>query len=272
MTESEWLTCKEPAAMLAWLNAFTDSIYGYSPEKGRKPTEKGRKPSDRKLRLFAVACVRQCWPLLADARSRRAVEVAERYAEGQATERELTAARNAATEVHGGLPSNEARHCCVSEAMFAAEIIARPQDAIAAPQKAAILRCIVGNPFRPGALGLCGHWGGAYRVAEDAARATARSIYDDRRFEDLPILADALEEAGCTDAALLGHCRATKIPGVRRCPCGGEYVPLKKDTLPMLSQCSRCRADGPFWHDVHAGVPAPHASGCWAIDLILGKE
>lgn len=44
----------------------------------------------------------------------------------------------------------------------------------------------------------------------------ARSIYDDRRFDDLPILADALEEAGCSDADILGHCRGPG-PHVRGC-------------------------------------------------------
>jgi carbon storage regulator CsrA len=36
----------------------------------------------------------------------------------------------------------------------------------------------------------------------------ARAIHDDRAWDRLPILADALEEAGCTNAAVLGHCRA----------------------------------------------------------------
>lgn len=38
--------------------------------------------------------------------------------------------------------------------------------------------------------------------------AIARHVYDDRAFHDLPILADALEDAGCTDPEILGHCRA----------------------------------------------------------------
>jgi hypothetical protein len=43
--------------------------------------------------------------------------------------------------------------------------------------------------------------------------AVAKTIYDERRFEDMPILADALEEAGCTSELILGHCRS-----------GGEHV------------------------------------------------
>jgi hypothetical protein len=41
----------------------------------------------------------------------------------------------------------------------------------------------------------------------------AQSIYDNRRFEDMPILADALEDAGCSSKEMLEHCR-----------CGGEHV------------------------------------------------
>ncbi len=46
--------------------------------------------------------------------------------------------------------------------------------------------------------------------------ALARSIYDDRAFDRLPVLADALEDAGCTDAAILDHCRGPG-PHVRGC-------------------------------------------------------
>jgi hypothetical protein len=73
------------------------------------------------------------------------------------------------------------------------------------------IRCIIGNPFRPVRVDpawLCWHDGVIVQMA--------RSIYDERRFEDLPILADALEEAGCTDPEILAHCRG---PGdhVRGC-------------------------------------------------------
>jgi hypothetical protein len=49
-----------------------------------------------------------------------------------------------------------------------------------------------------------------------AARKLARAIYDDRRFNDLPILADALEEAGCDDPDILSHLRGPG-PHVRGC-------------------------------------------------------
>jgi hypothetical protein len=69
--------------------------------------------------------------------------------------------------------------------------------------QAVLLRDIVGNPFRPPRPldpAVLAYNGGA-------TRRLAQSIYDGRRFEDLPVLADLLEEAGCTDAALLGHLR-----------------------------------------------------------------
>ena len=64
---------------------------------------------------------------------------------------------------------------------------------------AALLRDVVGNPFRP--VSVDTSW------LTSAVVSLAQSIYDDRAFERLPMLADALEEAGCTNAEVLGHCR-----------------------------------------------------------------
>jgi hypothetical protein len=70
------------------------------------------------------------------------------------------------------------------------------------------VRDIFGNPFRPFTLDPSSlAWNGG------AVRKIAQAIYDGRRFADLPVLADALEDAGCADAAILGHCRG-----------GGEHV------------------------------------------------
>ncbi|HMC63671.1 MAG TPA: hypothetical protein VKI65_01920 [Gemmataceae bacterium] len=75
MTETEWLSCGDPRPMLDFLRETV---------------------GDRQLRLFACACFRRIWHLLTDERSRKAVEVIERSAEGKATAAELAAARAAA--------------------------------------------------------------------------------------------------------------------------------------------------------------------------------
>ena len=78
---------------------------------------------------------------------------------------------------------------------------------------AALLCEIFGNLFRPVSADP------SWRVWErGTAMQLARGFYDDRRFGDLPILADALEEAGCTEASILQHCRG-KGPHIRRCWC-----------------------------------------------------
>ncbi|VTS00575.1 Uncharacterized protein (Fragment) OS=uncultured bacterium PE=4 SV=1 [Gemmata massiliana] len=71
---------------------------------------------------------------------------------------------------------------------------------------AALLRDITGNPFRP--VGFDPAW------CTDTVRALARGIDEAGTFEALPILADALQDAGCEDRGILDHCRA-----------GGPHVP-----------------------------------------------
>jgi hypothetical protein len=65
-----------------------------------------------------------------------------------------------------------------------------------------LLREVTGNPFRTVAIDSA--W---LAWNHGTVPAVARRVYEDRAFHDLPILADALEDAGCTDADLLAHCR-----------------------------------------------------------------
>jgi len=62
-----------------------------------------------------------------------------------------------------------------------------------------LIRDIFGNPFRPAVVDP--------RWLTETAVEIARGICDDRAFERLPILADALQDAGCEDAEVLSHCR-----------------------------------------------------------------
>ena len=65
--------------------------------------------------------------------------------------------------------------------------------------QAELVRCLFGNPFRP--VEFRAGW------RSEAAARLATAIHADRAFDRLPVLADALEEAGCDAVGLLAHCR-----------------------------------------------------------------
>lgn len=80
-----------------------------------------------------------------------------------------------------------------------------PAETIEPEEKARqcdLIRDIFGNPFQPVHVDQAWReWSGGIVVR------LAKTIYDERRYGDLPILADALEEAGCRDGRMLAHCR-----------------------------------------------------------------
>ena len=188
MTEQEWLTCADPQPMLEFL---LDEA------------------TNRKFGLFAVACCRRIWHLLIDERSRLAVDMQEGFAERTVTQEEqdeafgpayvaemdldeagttsesiVMAARAAASAACNGHP--------VGTAKAAAKAVQMERDE--RPEQCVLIRCIFWYLFRPIALNPT--WLTA------TVRQLAEAIYDERAFDRMPILADALEEAGCTNA---GH-------------------------------------------------------------------
>jgi hypothetical protein len=195
LTESEWLRCFNPATAFRYL-------------------WKGKKISDRKRWLFVVACCRYVWHLLPDDRYRAVVETVERFADGHAGRAEMVAARAAVAGMLRDrcLPGgwwNEALMVQLAVGGDAAAIARGRVGEDGDVEISKILRDLLGNPFRPASLRPALH-------DPAAAVALARGIYDTRSFEELPILADALEESGFTDEAILSHCRGPG-PHVRGC-------------------------------------------------------
>jgi hypothetical protein len=218
MTEQKWLQAADTRPLLEYL-------------RGRA--------SQRKLRLFAVACCRRVERLLGDKRPRRAVEVAERYADGEATTKERANAREAARAFANDpahyadpawFPSSAAAHVCEHRAWsaagnaswYAARYSGREDEDAERAAQADLLRDLFDSlPFRLVTLDLSWlTWHGGLLVS------MARQMYESRDFVDMPVLADALEEAGCSDQKILSHCRQQ-----------GQV----------------------------------HVRGCWVIDLLLGK-
>jgi hypothetical protein len=233
MTEVEWLTCTDRLPMLAFLRG---------------------KASDRKLRLFALACCARVSHLLQEEEGQEAITYVERYAEGAIKPntlrkrlRRLESARQRRIKPYSpqwfanlvveqvvspsavltpdqgsqfvtfALPAS-ADHPHGGEAWMVAS---REENA----SLCKVLRDLFGNPFRPVAVER------AWLTA--AGQELAQAAYEQRLLpsdeldpERLAVLADALEEAGCTDPAILSHLRG----------------------------------------------PGPHVRGCWCVDLLLSKE
>jgi hypothetical protein len=219
MTEAEWQTATCPKPMLDFLR---------------------EEASDRKLRLFAVACCRRILQWIAHEECRHAILVSEQYADGEVTQRDCDAAGDAVSLIAD--TSKEfvvvASSCAVDwttstgpnewdvstwslagamkSAAYHAALVCEDQVSEHVKQ-ANCLRDIFGNPFRP--VSVEPYW------LTSTVLTLATGIYADRAFDRMPILADALQDAGCDNDDILNHCRQ----------------------------------------------PGDHVRGCRVVDLLLGK-
>jgi hypothetical protein len=212
--------------------------------------------TDRKLRLFLVACCRRLWHLPTGPRLQEAVEAAERFADGTCSQQERewmahTASEEIDTASHSqALPwlskaSGAVFAACLPQGYLGNRIgtftgrymrgsyrVMRGVDAAAEAaaghavslgeehpentlehaladkraEQCRLLRDVVGDPFRPAELHsswLAWNGGTVVRIAA--------ATYEGRAFDTFPVLADALEESGCTEADILSHCREREI-------------------------------------------------------------
>lgn len=191
MTEAEWLAATNPTPMW-WL------------VEGRT--------TERQLRLVACACCRRIWHLLTDEGSKLLIEAAEQLADGlMSIERAAQLLESVSGPTARALEIDEysvARSALISHpainravpslAATLAERGGRSREHEACAQTT-LFHDIFGNPFRP--VSVDPSW------LTSTVVALAEGIYQERAFERLPILADALMDAGCDHADVLNHCR-----------------------------------------------------------------
>ena len=226
MTEAEWLAATDPFELLDSVEADT---------------------TERKTRLFADACCRRLARFLAAERSRNAIEVSDLYADGLASEEQLT---TAVSEADAAGSEVGARHATSRVGLTAAKaVIFLTPDLFVTDVLIGVIHAMVGSA---GGTPLHDAVRKAYRAESEAhasllrdifgnffhrvtadpswltstAVSLARQMYDFRDFSAKPILADALQDAGCDSADVLDHCRG----------------------------------------------PGPHVRGCWVVDLVLARE
>jgi hypothetical protein len=203
LTEASWEVSQEPARMLAAL---------------------GEGVSERKLRMFGVAC---CWRSKdQDPASVERYRAAQEFAEGRLSKAQLRKAWNPTAANVPAYPEGPERWA-------RAWVEGRDVCGLGVRVRAALLREIFGNPFRPASVDPAWlAWNGGVVAGLAQAAYEAEPLPEAFRpggvlaNDRLAVLADALEEAGCTDAHLLGHLRG----------------------------------------------PGPHIRGCWALDLARDVE
>ena len=197
LTEAEWQGCIDLLHM--WVSL------------ARVPA-----PRDfRKYRLFNCACVRRVLDCVTNVHSQRALHVLERNIEGAASWEEVEATRRIVQEAAlddpaAWLNSDEPILVALKAAGARAEHSSDDHGARAKEEveQCHLFRDIFSNPFRPATLDPS--W------LTSTVVALARGIYEERAFDRMPILADALQDAGCDNEDVLNHCRGPG-PHVRGC-------------------------------------------------------
>jgi hypothetical protein len=243
MTEAQWLASTDPQEMLRFLEG---------------------KVSERKLRLFACAWWRSLEP--------------------HDEEYEIVAVAMEQRQEYQDPDTDET----IDAAWLFRDCTSNPRHGV---RGANLLRDIAGNPCRPwnsqpcpecrgtgeyelllvgngtvpcpecGGMGWEHDWEtelsleGCLRWHDGIVPRLAEAIYDERAWDRMPILADALEEAGCDNEDILQHCRG----GVSEYKDGARWY-FYTDT------------SGPQLTSDYARAAHVHIRGCWVIDLLLGKS
>jgi hypothetical protein len=246
MTEKEWLEIENPKSMLAYCTGQTDRLV-----PGEPPLHKAHFPiSDRKLRLFT-----------AEGFFFRGGRRISDFGESSCSWRNWDRGEPDRIESKSyGSPINNA--------LATVNIYVENGEQ---KRYADILRCIVGNPFRT-----VYRSDGAYPKSMDAiildvgclapeAIAMANLIFEERDWKLMGLLADCLMDHGCPEVIKCHLHRKGKGAGHT-----GDGISEPTDWW----ECDRCGGSDEFPHPLieHLKSTEDHYRGCWAIDLVTGRE
>jgi hypothetical protein len=226
MTEAEWTACTDPLLLLRFLR---------TPWAAWRSKGSNR----RRLQLFVCASCRRFWPLLGELGLQTTLEAAERDADGAADFHETQEVAGATWTRVKQLPRSApgtsvgwavAWAVCGQGNTGFAEYAVRELlsltgrwvgikvlfgrlgfGTLRAEQRyhVRLLHDVFGNPFRPVSFKP------AWRTS--TVKALAAQMYESREFSAMPILADALQDAGCDNTDILNHCRTEGATHVRGC-------------------------------------------------------
>jgi hypothetical protein len=207
MTEDEWLACANPGPLARRVAVVS---------------------SERKLRLLAVALHRRVIGEPLAGPVRRAVILAERFADGLTSASRLRAAELATrvemlsgdwmTTAAGSAYTVTLNPFDAARAEMHHQMLRIDTDTKIASVVVELVRDIFGNPFHP--ITFLPEW------RTSTVLTLARTMYDARHFSAMPILADALQDAGCDNEDILTHCRE---PGLHVRGCWVVDLVLSKE-------------------------------------------
>ena len=251
MTEDQWLSCTDPTPMLEFLRG---------------------KVSDRKLRLFSVACVRRLTGLFPNAALRDVVEFGERDADGLASKQEMLRVQDSVAR--GGGSASTWGAGSVNTQGEASAVRAAAELAMSRPLPRADLARRTARYAAASIPDAANNREAIQSAPAGEEVRVARAVWQAARAAwaaELAAQADLLREVIGNPFCPLALDRAWLSPEVvylaRRVyeERAFEWAAELADTLAEAG----CKAPDLL---AHLRGPGPHVLGCWALDLVVGKE
>ena len=170
-----------------------------------------KRMTPRQWRLVACACVRRV-SQATKGNSGAAIDLAERFADGKATAYQLASTRHSGRFLTGNAawavcwdPAEDGHGMAKRASAWAAGLLGEDGTNLSLRDRTSTFELfddIAGNVIEPARIDpLWLAWN------DGTVRHLAGAIYDERAWDNMPILADALEDAGCQDERILDHCR-----------------------------------------------------------------